>query len=106
MKDFFKSNYQHFVAVAIFFILIFVYFSPQFGGQSLKQHDVEEYIGSAHEAYYFKDKTGTEQLWTNSMFGGMPTTQTSLIHPGNFLGRAVMNFVNWLPWHLPLFPMK
>jgi hypothetical protein len=97
MKDFFKSNYQHFVAVAIFFILIFVYFSPQFGGQSLKQHDVEQYIGSAHEAYYFKDKTGTEQLWTNSMFGGMPTTQTSLIHPGNFLGRAVMNFVNWLP---------
>ncbi len=97
MKDFLRSNYQHFVVVAIFFIIVFAYFSPQFDGQSIKQHDVEQYIGSAHEANYFKDKTGKEQLWTNSMFGGMPTTQTSLIHTGNFLGRAVMNFVNWIP---------
>lgn len=97
MKDFFRNNWQHFAIVALFFAMVYVYFLPEFNGQGLKQHDVQEYIGAAHESYHFKDKTGEEQLWSNSMFGGMPTTQTTLIHPGNFLGRAIMNFINWMP---------
>jgi hypothetical protein len=94
MKNFFIKNWFHFAIIGLFFMITFIYFSPQFNGYGLKQHDVEQYIGMSHEAYYFGDKTGEEQLWTNSMFGGMPTTQISLIHSGNFIGRTVMNFVN------------
>jgi hypothetical protein len=94
MKNFFIKNWFHFAIVGLFFIITYLYFTPQFNGYGLKQHDVEQYIGMAHEAYYFGEKTGEEQLWTNSMFGGMPTTQISLIHSGNFIGRSVMNFVN------------
>lgn len=97
MKKFFQSNYQHFVAIGLFLLIVFVYFKPQFEDMSLRQNDVKQYIGMANESYWFKDKTGQEQLWTNSMFGGMPTTQITLIHPGNFIGRAVMNFINWFP---------
>lgn len=97
MKKFFQSNYQHFIAIALFIIVVLVYFSPQFDDMSLKQGDVKQYIGMANEAYWFKESSGNEQLWTNSMFGGMPTTQISMIHPGNFIGRAIMEFINWFP---------
>ncbi len=97
MKEILKNNWQHVATLGIFVAVVMIYFSPQFNGMAIKQHDVEQYIGMSHEAYHFKDKIGEEQLWTNSMFGGMPTTQISLIHPGNFLGRAIMNFVNWFP---------
>lgn len=97
MKQFFKSNYQHLIALAVFIIIVLTYFSPQFDGMSVKQGDVTHYIGASNEAYWFKDATGEEQLWTNSMYGGMPTTQISLIQPGNFIGRGIMNFINWFP---------
>jgi hypothetical protein len=97
MKQYFRSNYQHLVAFGIFLIIVLAYFSPQFDGQSLEQGDVTQYVAAANESYWFKGETGEEQLWSNSMFGGMPTTQTTLIHPGNFIGRSIMNFINWFP---------
>ncbi len=97
MKKFFQSNYQHLIVLSLFMIIIFVYFSPQFSGMSVNQGDVTQYIGAANESYWFKDVTGQEQLWSNSMFGGMPTVQTTLVYPGNYIGRAVINFINWFP---------
>lgn len=97
IKSFFAKNWIHFAAVALFFIIVLIYFMPQFNGMSIQQGDTDQYIGMSHEAYYFKDKTGDEQLWTNHLFGGMPTTQISMIHTGNYIGRGIMNFVNAMP---------
>ncbi len=97
MKKFFQTNYQHFIVLGLFMIIIYVYFSPQFSGMSVNQGDVTQYIGAANESYWFKDLTGQEQLWSNSMFGGMPTVQTTLIYPGNYIGRAIIDFINWFP---------
>ncbi len=97
VKTLFNRYWQHLLAIAIFILITIIYCNPQFQGLSIKQHDIEQHIGSSNESYHFKEKTGSEQLWTNSSFGGMPTTQISLIHPGNFLGRAVINFINWFP---------
>ena len=33
----------------------------------------------------FRDKTGEEALWTNSMFGGMPAWQISVLYNGNLI---------------------
>ena len=95
--NFFKKNWEHFAVLAFFLVVVFVYVSPQFQGKSVNQGDVTQYIGAANESYWFKDATGQEQLWSNSMFGGMPTVQTTLVYPGNYIGRTVINFINWFP---------
>lgn len=84
-KQFFKKNWIHFAAVALFFLVTFVYFKPQFNGYMLKQHDIEQYQGMARETKVFREKFGEEPLWTNSMFGGMPTYQISTEYSGNWM---------------------
>ena len=86
-KGFFKKNYMHFIAVAVFLIIGFTYFAPQFSDYSIKQHDIEQYAGMASETKHHIEMNGEEPHWTNSMFGGMPTIQTTGYSEGNFLKR-------------------
>ena len=94
MKNFFSKNWIHFVVITFFFILTFAYFSPEFNGYGVKQHDVEQYKGMANETLMFREKTGKEPLWTNSMFGGMPTAQISVLYPGNFFQKSLSEFIH------------
>ena len=93
MKDFFKKNWQHFVVLGVFFIITLIYFAPEFKGYNLKQHDVEQYLGMSQETKMFREKSGEEPLWTNSMFGGMPTTQISTLYTGNIFQQAIIGFM-------------
>ncbi len=93
MKKFFTKNWIHFAIIAFFFIITFIYFSPQFNGYGLKQHDVEQFKGMAQETAMYREKTGQEPLWTNSMFGGMPTAQISVLYPGNFFQKSLGEFI-------------
>ncbi len=95
MKNFFVKNWIHFAIIAFFFIVTFVYFAPEFDGYGLKQHDVEQYVGMAHETNEYRDKHGEEPLWTNSMFGGMPTAQISVLYPGNFFQKSTIAFTRF-----------
>ncbi len=95
MKKFFTKNWIHFAIIAFFFIITFIYFSPQFNGYGLKQHDVEQFKGMAQETAMFREKTGQEPLWTNSMFGGMPTAQISVVYPGNFFQKSLGAFIHF-----------
>lgn len=97
MKAFFQKNWIHFAIIASFFIITFIYFSPQFDGYGLKQHDIEMHKGMASEVINYRERTGKETLWTNSMFGGMPTMQISLLYDGNLIGDSVRAFVNSFP---------
>ena len=40
---------------------------------------------AGHEINDFRQKTGEEALWTNSMFSGMPAYQISVLHENNFV---------------------
>ncbi|MEM1216336.1 MAG: YfhO family protein [Bacteroidota bacterium] len=73
----------HLAAVVIFTLLSCAYFAPQFSGKSIRQGDVLSYRGMSQEIKEFKAETGEESLWTNSMFGGMPTYQISAVSSGN-----------------------
>ncbi|RSK49367.1 YfhO family protein [Hymenobacter rigui] len=74
----------HLLAVLFFLVLAAVYFSPiLFDGKTLAQHDIVQFNGGAHEAAQFRDQTGEEALWTNSMFSGMPTYLISTRFPGD-----------------------
>lgn len=70
-------NYKSFfVCLAIivgFAALVLLYFNPIFDGKTLQQHDVTQWEGMSKEMRDYEEATGEPQLWTNSMFGGMPT---------------------------------
>lgn len=97
MKAFFQKNWVHFVIIALFFIITYFYFSLQFEGYGLKQHDIQMHKGMSHEVVDYRERTGNETLWTNSMFGGMPTMQISLLYEGNYIGKIINAFVDSFP---------
>ncbi|MCR9172820.1 MAG: YfhO family protein [bacterium] len=110
LSAFFKKNGIHFIAIALFFIVAYAYFSPQFNDYGLKQHDIEQYKGMSNEAKHYRELTGEEPLWTNAMFGGMPATQISVLYSGNVLKNVVVFFGTPLSgpaypflWHLICF---
>jgi hypothetical protein len=86
MKTFsFKKMLPYLAAVVIFLVITIVYFSPLLEGKQLLQSDIMNYKGAAKEIIDFREKTGTEPLWTNSMFSGMPAYQISAVYKGNQL---------------------
>ena len=84
------------MAVGLFFIATYAYFQPQFHGHRLKQHDITQYKGMANETNHFRELTGEEPLWTNSMFGGMPTYQISVSYSGNWMNKVTNALKLWL----------
>ena len=86
MKKIIQKILPHVVAVFLFILATMVYFSPMFfEGKQLGQHDVLQYNGAAREISEYRERTGEEALWTNSMFGGMPAVQISVKYPNNWL---------------------
>lgn len=61
------------IAVVAFVVVSLLYCMPQLSGKRLIQHDNLSWQGAAHEAMAYHDSTGKDVLWSNSMFGGMPT---------------------------------
>ena len=91
MKNWFKENSSHLIVIALFVLLVFLYFSPVWGGKTLAQHDVVQAMGSQKELFEYKAKDGQAPQWTNSMFGGMPTYQIWYEHTTNvasYINRA------------------
>ena len=92
MKNWFKENSSHLIVIAIFFALVFFYFSPVWQGKGLSQHDVVQAMGSQKELFDYRAKDGEAPQWTNSMFGGMPTFQIWYEHVNNigtYVSRAI-----------------
>jgi len=66
-------------------LLSTIYFLPQINGKTIRQDDINAYKGAVHEKNVFEKQEGRTILWTNSMFGGMPTYQISSIGEGNYI---------------------
>ncbi|WP_439880527.1 YfhO family protein [Pontibacter sp. MBLB2868] len=85
--DFKRDVLPHIIAVAIFLVLTAVYFSPVvFGDKGLAQHDILQFKGGAKEIQDYREATGQEALWTNSMFSGMPAYLINTHFPGDWSG--------------------
>ncbi|MCF6169914.1 MAG: YfhO family protein [Bacteroidales bacterium] len=92
-KSLLKKLTPYLVAIIVFLGVTFVYFSPLLEGKKLKQHDITMFKGMSKEISDFRESTGEEALWTNSMFGGMPAWQISVQYKGNlirFVDKVVM----------------
>ncbi|GAB3645865.1 YfhO family protein [Echinicola sediminis] len=89
--NFKKEVLPHLLGIVSFYILIVLYFSPMiFDGKMIFQNDILQWEGSAKEVIDFRENTGEEALWTNSMFGGMPAYLISTEYPGD-ISRAVIS---------------
>ena len=76
---------QPLMAAGVFLLLSVMYFLPQLQGKVIQQSDILSVRGMNHEALVWKEKTGDVILWTNSMFGGMPTYQLSSPQKNNMV---------------------
>ena len=82
-----KGNRNIFIVIGIilgFILISFIYFSPQLQGKHLEAGDVNNFKGGAEELIDFRESTGSEALWTNSMFGGMPGYLISVKYTGRY----------------------
>ncbi len=85
MRPNFQSLLPHISAIGTFILAACFYFSPQFSGQVITQSDIIGYRGMSQELRAYKAATGEEALWTNSMFGGMPSYQINTVSSGNLI---------------------
>ncbi len=81
------------LAVIGFMVLSLAYCYPQLQGKKLNQHDNISWQGMAHEAMAYHEATGKDALWSNSMFGGMPTYTT-------YVGAANTNYPGYIQMFL------
>lgn len=86
--SYFKNSIPHIIAIGIFLALSFAYFHPAFTGKTIQQGDIVQFSGMSKEIVDYREKTGEEPLWTNSMFGGMPAYQISVLYKGNLITHA------------------
>lgn len=87
------------VSVAVMALIALLFFYPDnFEGNSLQQPDMAQGAANGHEGVVWQEQTGEKALWTNSLFGGMPTFQISPSYPSDSLMRWVNTVYGlWLP---------
>lgn len=85
MNRMLKKLLPHCCAILGFLLVLVAYFLPQMEGKVVTQSDIVQYMGMSQEAREFKKETGENTLWTNAMFGGMPTYQINTVSEGNAL---------------------
>lgn len=71
--DFVKDVLPHCVAIAVFLVVTFFFFNPIFlENKALNQQDIQQWEGSSKSMRDYREQTGDEPLWSESMFSGMP----------------------------------
>ena len=88
-----------FVSVAVMALISVAFFYPDnVDGGSLRQADMQQGLANGHETQAYYEATGEKALWTNSLFGGMPTFQISPSYPSNALFEWLNDVYGlWLP---------
>ena len=81
----FSQIKPHVIIVLLFVLVSFAYFTPLLEGKRIDGHDVKTWIGMSKEISDYRDSTGEEALWTNSLFSGMPAYQISVKYSSNLV---------------------
>ena len=84
-----KKLSPHLIVILLFVGISFAYFSPVMQGKVLDMPDIKHWKGMSKEISDFRESTGQEALWTNSMFSGMPAYQISTKSNANLIQYVV-----------------
>ena len=94
-SGFFSKALPHIIAGVIFLaISIFMYRPIVFEGKIMYQNDMNQGKGATSEVNEYRNESGEEAIWTNSMFSGMPTYLTGLRWSGGTVIRTIQNTVS------------
>ncbi|MFC5538004.1 hypothetical protein ACFPQ1_27065, partial [Rhodocytophaga aerolata] len=98
MKAFYNLQrfWPHLLVLLTFLLITFIYFSPVIEGKTLVQPDIVRAKGAATEINKYHEKTRKWPMWTNSMFGGMPSVLVGTDYPnswGTRLGRFLIQIL-------------
>ena len=80
-------------AIVLFFLIAALYFAPQFSGQTLMQHDVQQYEGMSKDILDNRAATGEDAQWTGRMFGGMPAFLINVKYPAQAVKGSIGKIV-------------
>ncbi|AMQ56039.1 YfhO family protein [Algoriphagus sanaruensis] len=93
-----KDILPHLLGVILFYLIVVLYFSPMvFDGKIIFQSDILQWEGSAKEVLDYREATGEQALWTNRMFGGMPSYFISLEFAGDITNLLISVLTLGLP---------
>ena len=81
----FSQIKPHLIIILLFVLVSFAYFSPLLEGKRIDGHDVKTWIGMSKEISDYRESSGEEALWTNSLFSGMPAYQISVKYTSNLV---------------------
>ncbi len=97
-----KGFIPHIIAVVLFLIISYSYFSPLLEGKRIQQSDITHFKGMSKEVRDYRAETGEEALWTNRLFSGMPAyyvgtkyenNHTTFLEKFFMLGKAPASFL-------------
>ncbi|MFZ4726293.1 MAG: hypothetical protein ACOYMD_12705, partial [Paludibacter sp.] len=94
-KTILAKSFPHIAAILLFICISFMYFTPVLEGKQLIGHDIESWMCDAKETVDYNATHDDATLWTNSLFGGMPTYQISMTQPYNvlqYVEKAIQTF--------------
>jgi hypothetical protein len=75
----FSDVAPHLLAMLVFLVVTLIFFSPIFfENRELAQSDIQQHMGSSKALRDYRDATGEEGLWAESMFSGMPAYLVNL----------------------------
>lgn len=92
----FKKLLPHLYIIIGFIVVAALFSYPQFDGMELRQSDNVSWKASAKEAMDWHEEKGENTLWSNSMFGGMPTFTYYVPETNNyiaFIQTGIMNIM-------------
>ena len=92
-----KKLSPHLIVILLFVGISFAYFSPVMQGKMIDMPDIKNHTGMSKEVVDFRNETGEEALWTNSMFSGMPAYQISTKSNGNLIQYVVKTISLGIP---------
>ena len=85
-KELLKEIQPHAIFITLGFLLVMAFFHPLFiENKSMNQNDIFQGVGSGQEVKNFRNETGEEALWTNSMFSGMPAYLINISWSGDLI---------------------
>ena len=102
IKKFLVKLSPHFLAILALLLINAIYFIPAYQGKILEQDDIKLGVAKSKEIRDYRQNTGEEALWTNSMFSGMPTYQINLKHPGSVFEKIEPVTKLWQPGQIGL----
>lgn len=95
-QNWLKSILPHVYAIGIFLLISLAFSTPVLDGEELRQSDNMNWKAISEEARAYHEKTGIDPLWTNSLFGGMPTYQMYM-KSDNYTAYIQPIVTLWLP---------